>query len=71
MSAVPDKATLALVRMALAGTDKPEKLAQRSAGFRAAAEAYEIAVGLNCSDELNQELFALVQREAVAAELGG
>lgn len=71
MTAAPDLASLALIRMALAGTDHPDKLAERSDGFRVAAEAYELACGLNCSDELNRELFALVQREAVAAELRG
>lgn len=70
MTATPDKATLAMIRMALAGTDNPDRLAEKSAGFRVAAEAFEIACGLDCPD-MSQELFALVQREAVAAELGG
>lgn len=68
MTAAPDKATLALVRMALAGTDRPEKLAQRSAGFRAAAEAYEIVAGHNVSDEVLIDLWGLVQREGALAE---
>lgn len=65
MTAVPDMATLAVVRMALAG----EKLADRSPGFRAAAEAYEIAVKHDVSDAVLLDLWGLVQREGVLAEL--